>query len=258
MKTPQTAVWNCCFAAAGISVIMFSLLFSLQLHSDGDRGDGSVRYVLTGEGAGTLFKIDEKSGDIHATKRLDREEKAYYILHAKAINRFTNEALEGQSEFIIKIHDINDNEPRFTKDVYTARVPEMSDIGKFMLHIFLMRSSCWSSTRQACEMWNHDDNIVIEIDNWQFWADFKVFWGVILCDIQQGKAINTIQTWPWNIFCQNSPDSVSLSGVWVQIFPFSISFYFVGSILVWNLLFYTSCLCGFLPLLLAFMSPSPR
>lgn len=89
-----------------------------------------MRYVLTGEGAGTLFKIDEKSGDIHATKRLDREEKAYYILHAKAVNRFTNEALEGQSEFIIKIHDINDNEPRFTKDPYMASVPEMSDIGK--------------------------------------------------------------------------------------------------------------------------------
>ncbi|XP_036935312.1 cadherin-6-like [Acanthopagrus latus] len=106
-----------------------------KLHSDGDRGDGSVRYVLTGEGAGTLFKIDEKSGDIHATKRLDREEKAYYILHAKAINRFTNEALEGQSEFIIKIHDINDNEPRFTKDVYTARVPEMSDIGTSVIQV---------------------------------------------------------------------------------------------------------------------------
>lgn len=89
-----------------------------------------MRYVLTGEGAGTLFKIDEKSGDIHATKRLDREEKAYYILHAKAVNRLTNEMLEGQSEFIIKIHDINDNEPRFTRDVYQAQVPEMSDIGK--------------------------------------------------------------------------------------------------------------------------------
>lgn len=93
--------------------------------------------MLTGEGAGTLFKIDEKSGDIHATKRLDREEKAYYILHAKAVNRFTNEALEGQSEFIIKIHDINDNEPRFTKDLYVARVPEMSDIGEsFILLLF--------------------------------------------------------------------------------------------------------------------------
>ncbi|XP_042366423.1 cadherin-20-like [Plectropomus leopardus] len=106
-----------------------------KLHSDSDRGDGSVRYVLTGEGAGTLFKIDEKSGDIHATKRLDREEKAYYILHAKAVNRFTNEALEGQSEFIIKIHDINDNEPRFTKDPYMARVPEMSDIGTSVIQV---------------------------------------------------------------------------------------------------------------------------
>ncbi|XP_028288709.1 cadherin-6-like [Parambassis ranga] len=106
-----------------------------KLHSDSDRGDGSVKYVLTGEGAGTLFKIDEKSGDIHATKRLDREEKAYYILHAKAVNRFTNEALEGESEFIIKIHDINDNEPRFTKDPYIATVPEMSDIGTSVIQV---------------------------------------------------------------------------------------------------------------------------
>ncbi|XP_041823547.1 cadherin-6 [Melanotaenia boesemani] len=106
-----------------------------KLHSDADRGDGSVKYVLNGEGAGTLFKIDEKSGDIHATKRLDREEKAYYILRAKAVNRFTNEALEGESEFIIKIHDINDNEPRFTKDPYMASVPEMSDIGTSVIQV---------------------------------------------------------------------------------------------------------------------------
>nr|XP_043898454.1 cadherin-10-like [Solea senegalensis] len=106
-----------------------------KLHSDSDKGDGSVRYVLTGEGAGTLFKIDEKSGDIHATKRLDREEKAYYILHAKAVNRLTNIALEGESEFIIKIHDINDNEPKFTKEVYMAQVPEMSEIGTSVIQV---------------------------------------------------------------------------------------------------------------------------
>uniref|UniRef100_A0A8C2XNP9 Cadherin 6 n=1 Tax=Cyclopterus lumpus TaxID=8103 RepID=A0A8C2XNP9_CYCLU len=106
-----------------------------KLHSDSDRGDGSVKYVLTGEGAGSLFKIDENSGDIHATKRLDREEKAYYILHAKAVNRVTNVALEGQSEFVIKIHDINDNEPRFTRDPYVARVPEMSDIGTSVIQV---------------------------------------------------------------------------------------------------------------------------
>ena len=103
-----------------------------QLHSDVDKGDGKVKYVLSGEGAGTLFKIDEKSGDLHATKTLDREEKDMYILHAKVVNRFTNEVLEGDSEFVIKIHDINDNEPKFTRNPYMARVPEMSDIGAYL------------------------------------------------------------------------------------------------------------------------------
>lgn len=39
--------------------------------------------------------------------------------------------MEPESEFIIKIHDINDNEPIFTKEVYMATVPEMSDVGKW-------------------------------------------------------------------------------------------------------------------------------
>ncbi|KAM4597529.1 cadherin-6-like [Polymixia lowei] len=66
---------------------------------------------------------------------MDREEKAYYMLRAKAVNRFTNDALEGESEFVIKIHDINDNEPRFTKDPYMATVPEMSDIGTSVIQV---------------------------------------------------------------------------------------------------------------------------
>uniref|UniRef100_A0A6Q2Z4Y4 Cadherin-10 n=1 Tax=Esox lucius TaxID=8010 RepID=A0A6Q2Z4Y4_ESOLU len=106
-----------------------------KLHSDGDRSDGSIRYVLSGDGAGTLFVIDENSGDIHATKRLDREEKAYYTLRAKAVNRITNTSLEGESEFIIKIHDINDNEPKFTKDPYFAHVPEMSPLGTVVMQV---------------------------------------------------------------------------------------------------------------------------
>ncbi|KAM9416468.1 cadherin-6-like [Salvelinus alpinus] len=106
-----------------------------KLHSDGDRGDGSIRYVLTGDGAGSLFIIDENSGDIHATKRLDREEKAYYTLRAKAVNRITNTSLEGESEFIIKIHDINDNEPKFTKDPYFTEVPEMSPLGTVVMQV---------------------------------------------------------------------------------------------------------------------------
>ncbi|XP_053268399.1 cadherin-10-like isoform X2 [Pleuronectes platessa] len=100
-----------------------------KLHSNMDKGGGNVKYVLTGEGAGTLFLIDEKSGDIHATKRLDREEKAMYTLVAKVLDRNTNAELEPDTEFNIKIHDINDNEPKFAKDIYFASVPEMSEVG---------------------------------------------------------------------------------------------------------------------------------
>ncbi|XP_056290301.1 cadherin-10-like [Pseudoliparis swirei] len=100
-----------------------------KLHSNMDRGEGNVKYVLTGDGAGSLFLIDEKSGDIHATKRLDREEKAMYTLNAKVLDRRTNLELEPDTEFNIKIHDINDNEPKFAREIYFASVPEMSEVG---------------------------------------------------------------------------------------------------------------------------------
>jgi len=95
-----------------------------------DKGDGSIKYILTGEGAGTTFTIDDSTGDIHAIQRLDREVKAQYILRAQARNRLTDRPLEPESEFIVKIQDINDNEPKFLDGPYHASVPEMSQIGK--------------------------------------------------------------------------------------------------------------------------------
>ncbi|KAJ8337004.1 hypothetical protein SKAU_G00382240 [Synaphobranchus kaupii] len=109
-----------------------------KLHSNSDKGDGSVRYLLSGEGAGTIFIIDEVTGDIHATKSLDRETKAHYVLHAQAIDRHTSKALEPESEFIIKVQDVNDNAPKFPDGPFVATVPEMSNIGKPSLLISLM------------------------------------------------------------------------------------------------------------------------
>lgn len=95
-----------------------------------DKGDGSIKYILTGEGAGTTFTIDDSTGDIHAIQRLDRETKAQYVLRAQARNRLSDRPLEPESEFIVKIQDINDNEPRFLDGPYWATVAEMSQIGK--------------------------------------------------------------------------------------------------------------------------------
>lgn len=89
---------------------------------------------MSGEGASSIFIIDENTGDIHATKRLDREEQAYYTLRAQALNRLTNKPVEPESEFVIKIQDINDNEPKFLDGPYTAGVPEMSPVGKCKIH----------------------------------------------------------------------------------------------------------------------------
>ncbi|XP_061095038.1 cadherin-20-like [Conger conger] len=110
-------------------------LYIGKLHSDMDRGDGSIRYILSGEGAGTMFTIDDGTGDIHAIQRLDREVKAQYVLRAQALHRQTGRPLEPESEFIVKIQDINDNEPKFLDGPYQATVPEMSVIGTSVIQL---------------------------------------------------------------------------------------------------------------------------
>uniref|UniRef100_A0A5F8GNK8 Cadherin-12 n=1 Tax=Monodelphis domestica TaxID=13616 RepID=A0A5F8GNK8_MONDO len=106
-----------------------------KLHSDLDKGVGSVKYTLSGDGAGTVFTIDETTGDIHAIRSLDREEKPFYTLRAQAVDIHTRKPLEPESEFIIKVQDINDNEPKFLDGPYVASVPEMSPVGAYVLQV---------------------------------------------------------------------------------------------------------------------------
>lgn len=101
-----------------------------KLHTDMDKGDNMVKYTLSGEGAGTIFTIEPTTGDIHALRSLDREEKPYYTLRAQAVDIRTGRPLEPESEFIIKVQDINDNEPKFLGGPYAATVPEMSPVGE--------------------------------------------------------------------------------------------------------------------------------
>ncbi|XP_054479563.1 cadherin-18-like [Anoplopoma fimbria] len=106
-----------------------------KLHSNSDKGDGSVSYILSGEGAGSIFLINETTGDIHAAQSLDRERKSQYVLYARAIDWRTNRSLEAESEFIIKVQDVNDNAPTFPEGPLSATVPEMSDVGTSVLQV---------------------------------------------------------------------------------------------------------------------------
>ncbi|XP_036202624.1 cadherin-8 isoform X2 [Myotis myotis] len=106
-----------------------------RLHTDLDPGSKKIKYILSGDGAGTIFQINDITGDIHAIKRLDREEKAEYTLTAQAVDFETNKPLEPPSEFIIKVQDINDNAPEFLNGPYHATVPEMSILGTSVTNV---------------------------------------------------------------------------------------------------------------------------
>uniref|UniRef100_A0A8C2J1F6 Cadherin-22 n=1 Tax=Cyprinus carpio TaxID=7962 RepID=A0A8C2J1F6_CYPCA len=110
-------------------------LYVGKIHSDSDEGDGSIKYTISGEGAGTVFIIDEVTGDIHATERLDREEKTFYTLRAQALDRQTDAPLEPESEFVIKVQDINDSEPKFLEGPYIGSVAELSPIGTSVMKV---------------------------------------------------------------------------------------------------------------------------
>uniref|UniRef100_A0A3B3B9U5 Cadherin-7-like n=1 Tax=Oryzias melastigma TaxID=30732 RepID=A0A3B3B9U5_ORYME len=104
-------------------------LYIGKLHSDMDKGDGKVKYFLAGDGAMSIFTINEETGDIHAIKRLDREQQPYYTLRAQARDKISNMLVEPESQFIIKVQDINDNAPRFLDGPYSAQVDESSPVG---------------------------------------------------------------------------------------------------------------------------------
>ncbi|KAM3604810.1 uncharacterized protein V6R79_016461 [Siganus canaliculatus] len=117
------------------SLSYYPSFLQMSLHSNSDKGDGSVRYILSGEGAGSVFIINETSGDIHAAKSLDREKKSQYVLHASAIDWRMNRSLEAESEFIIKVQDVNDNAPAFPDGPFSATIPEMSDVGTSVFQV---------------------------------------------------------------------------------------------------------------------------
>ncbi|XP_028823753.1 cadherin-8 isoform X2 [Denticeps clupeoides] len=106
-----------------------------KLKSNSDTGDLSIKYVLSGEGAGELFQIDEYTGEISVLKKLDREEKASYVLQAQAIDRRSNQPMEPESEFIVKVQDINDNAPVFLNKPYVSSIPEMSPVGTTVVQV---------------------------------------------------------------------------------------------------------------------------
>ncbi|KAK3586248.1 hypothetical protein CHS0354_015273, partial [Potamilus streckersoni] len=86
-----------------------------------------IRFQITKGDKNGLFKI-ENSGDIYSFASLDYENNTSYSLTVVALDRANN---TGNCTVKINIVDVNDNQPEFSQQVYTATFSEgNSSIGK--------------------------------------------------------------------------------------------------------------------------------
>ncbi|XP_055449636.1 protocadherin Fat 1 isoform X3 [Psammomys obesus] len=93
---------------------------------DEDTGrDGEIRYsIRDGSGVG-VFRIDEETGVIETSDRLDRESTPHYWLTVYA----TDQGVVPLSSFIevyIEVEDVNDNAPQTSEPVYYPEIMENS------------------------------------------------------------------------------------------------------------------------------------
>lgn len=78
-----------------------------------------VTYAII-SGADDSFRIDPESGELIATKRLDRERRSKYSLLVRAD--------DGQQSSDVRVNitvsDVNDHPPKFSRSVYSFDIPE--------------------------------------------------------------------------------------------------------------------------------------
>nr|KAF6406354.1 cadherin 5 [Molossus molossus] len=94
-----------------------------------------AKYLIRGDSANKVFRVNEDTGDVYAFERLDREKISEYHLTALIVDRDNGKDLESPSSFTISVHDVNDNWPVFTHQFFNASVSEMSTAGTSVIQL---------------------------------------------------------------------------------------------------------------------------
>lgn len=101
-----------------------------------------VTYTII-SGADDSFRIDPESGDLIATKKLDRERRSKYSLLVRA----DDGKQASDMRLNITVKDVNDHSPRFSRATYSFDIPEDTAAGKSRLEgaIGLLVAGCENS-----------------------------------------------------------------------------------------------------------------
>ncbi len=81
------------------------------------------------------FRINAKSGVIYVAKSLDRERQEKYQVYVQAKDGSPDRSLSSSVLVTIKLHDINDNAPKFQPEIYHVRVREDLPVGTVVMAI---------------------------------------------------------------------------------------------------------------------------
>uniref|UniRef100_A0A915PC44 Uncharacterized protein n=1 Tax=Setaria digitata TaxID=48799 RepID=A0A915PC44_9BILA len=95
---------------------------------------GRIGYVIKSGNENNHFKIDFDTGMITVHKALDREKIALYNLTVAVID-VTRLGVRAESYVVIKVDDVSDTAPRFTKLLYEISVSESTPVGTQLLKV---------------------------------------------------------------------------------------------------------------------------
>ncbi|XP_043923066.1 cadherin-7-like [Protopterus annectens] len=136
-REKRSSIWNEFYVPEEVTgrAVYVGQVTLINSTVESNRNNDDLKFILSGEGAGTMFTIEPSTGKLHAIKKLDREEKSLYILKAQVVNKYTHQVVEPEYNLIVKVQDVNDNEPQFLNGPYTAAVPEMAPIDTFVTQV---------------------------------------------------------------------------------------------------------------------------
>ncbi|RVE67603.1 hypothetical protein OJAV_G00104590 [Oryzias javanicus] len=87
---------------------------------DADEGPNALVTYTIISGADDSFRIDPESGDLIATKKLDRERRSKYSLLVRA----DDGKQSSDMRLNITVKDVNDHTPKFSRPTYSFDIPE--------------------------------------------------------------------------------------------------------------------------------------
>lgn len=116
----------------------FKLVDTVDLDDVDEENTAQVCYFIVGGDEYNTFNLDRFSHELMAVKELDREVDDHYTLLVKATEDCLSmpepvSFFDPRDDTLLKVHvfvnDINDNPPRFTREVFTGGITTASDFG---------------------------------------------------------------------------------------------------------------------------------